>query len=187
MKKRILGLLSAVVVTGFSACTTFGNVGAALGLVEHAYEATIWVNGEPQTLGYGAAFSVYVSDGDVFVAGNVWDSDKEVIRATLWKNGIAQTLSYIDSRAFSVVVSDGDIYVAGWEDNMATLWVNGVSQRLSYNDSFANSVFVSGDDVFVAGNAGMRWGGYGDNSRATLWVNGTPRRLRTYPQIINSR
>jgi len=49
MKKTYMGLLSLVAVAGFSACTTFSNVGDMLGIVEHTYEATIWVNGEPQT------------------------------------------------------------------------------------------------------------------------------------------
>ncbi|MDR3287187.1 MAG: hypothetical protein LBT27_07075, partial [Prevotellaceae bacterium] len=85
------------------------------------------------------ATSVFVSDGNVYVAG--YKSDMATGRATpiLWTNGTAQTLpndtQYGSIQANSVFVFDGDVYVAGGY----SIWKNGEAQPLSGN---AQSVFV---------------------------------------------
>ena len=138
--------------------------------------ATLWKNGKAQSLTDGTlsayAYSVFVSDGDVYVAGD------DGVAATVWKNGVAQRLSdgTRTARAHSVFVSGNDVYAVGWHDwgqyGWATLWKNGVTQRLSDriidgNDGVsANSVFVSGNDVYVVGDDGFI---------ATLWKNGVAR------------
>jgi hypothetical protein len=123
------------------------------------------------------AQSVYVSGGDVYVAG-VFS-----YLPMLWKNGeivILDGLSKKGGKAFSVFVSDNDVYVAGFKNNeqdivVATLWKNGQAQRLSdgRRNAYAFSVFVSGRDVYVAGFEENTQG----NTVATLWKNGQAQRL----------
>jgi len=112
--------------------------------------ATLWKNGVAQTLSSAGsdAYSVFVSGGDVFIAGRIYSrGSDDGWRATLWKNGVAQTLSGDDSSANSVFVSGGDVYVAGASGisihSHPTLWKNGVAQSLGVGMLFsANSVFV---------------------------------------------
>jgi uncharacterized protein YjdB len=135
--------------------------------------ATLWKNGAAQTLSSATseASAVFVSGGDVYVAGHVgYFSDG---RATLWKNGAAQTLSSNYSQASAVFVSGNDVYVAGHAypsgSMRATLWKNGAEQTLSGNYSQADAVFVSDGDVYVAGYTGAMGSMY---DRPTLWKNG---------------
>jgi hypothetical protein len=142
----------------------------------------VWKNGALQyRIGpsgdYGWCFgnSVFVSGGDVYVAGTDRGNFPNN-HAVLWKNNEWRSLSSGSgwASANSVFVSDGKEYVAGYEENngvsVATLWVNGEAQRLSDSgwNSNAYSVCVSGGDVYVAGE---------DETHAVLWENGAPRRL----------
>jgi len=120
--------------------------------------AGLWKNGVAQHLTVGSnlteAYSVYVSDSNVYVAG------REQNKANLWKNGEAQSLTdgTFSACAHSVFVTGNDVFVAGWEQNeqknhTAKLWKNGVAQNLTdgtYNAK-AYSVYVSGGDMYVAG------------------------------------
>ncbi|MDR1841333.1 MAG: hypothetical protein LBQ86_05350 [Holophagales bacterium] len=136
--------------------------------------ATLWKNGVDQQLqlqlgdSHGIS-SVFVSDGNVYVAGKRWggwgDDDGNTCFVTLLENGVPQRLG--DEQANSVFVSGNDVYVVG----NVTLWKNGAAQRLS-DDGQAHSVYVSGNDVYVAGREGP-W----DSAVATVWKNGVPRRL----------
>lgn len=159
------------------------------------YVATLWINGEPQSLpadGSQDAFahSVAVSGNDVYVAG-YHDGNKQV--AILWKNGVPQSLTdgSENAEAYSVAVSGSDVYVAGYErysyldGNMlvaqdeARLWKNGQAldllpdyrQQLDLSHAYytyAHSVAVSGNDVYLAG-----YGDYIDGAYpAMLWKNG---------------
>ena len=116
------------------------------------------------------ASSVYVSGGDVYVAG--FELPLEPVScgtcvqirsgmaiAVLWKNGQLQYLTdgIHNAWANSVFVAGNDVYVAGFEGNNARLWKNGEVQNLESGTSdapfnTANSVFVSGKDVYAAGN-----------------------------------
>jgi len=140
------------------------------GTVENRFVAKLWKNGEAQNLTDGTrdayARSVFVSNGDVYVAG--WErsgqeyKDNDIIGterryvAKLWKNGVAQNLTdgTHDARAASVFVSGNDVYVAGSENSVnAILWKNGEAEILfsSFYGAVATSVFVAGDNVYVAG------------------------------------
>lgn len=125
--------------------------------------------------GSGTAYSVFVKDDDVYLAGYENTGGEDI--AVLWKNpgstvertelsdGIA------DAYALSVSVSSlGKVYVAGKQTGtttVATLWVDGDKTELSdlTKDSAANVVFVSGNDVFVGGNEG---------NVSTIWKNPGP-------------
>jgi len=176
--------------------------------------ATLWKNGETHYLGVAPkdlrvsycseAWSVFVSDADVYVAGT------EDGVATLWKNGIAQQISCGSfAEASSIFVSGGDVYVVGNsrkyaeytptligplsastvqyiksspgdECEVATLWKNGVAQRLTdgASDSYAMSVFVAGENVYVAGVYESHPNAQGNwVLEATLWKNGSPQTL----------
>ena len=140
--------------------------------------AVVWKNGAAQYLTDGArkaiARSVFLSDGDVYVAGWELNQQNNSI-AKLWKNGVMQNLAtgrMDNQQALSVYVSDGNVYVAGMEysdggeeaDGLcaARLWKNGILQELEYISEWewVSSVFVSGGDVYVTGTS--------------TWKNGEP-------------
>ena len=152
-------------------------------LKSHISIAKLWIllaveteNGVAQDLTDGTnhaeAHAVYVSDGDIYVAGNESNGSSSV--AMLWKNRTPQTLTNgtIHAKAHSVYVSDGDIYVAGYDrasplNDRARFWKNGTAENLSDLPSIAYSVYATGNDVYVAG--------FDYNSSSTvakLWKNG---------------
>lgn len=94
----------------------------------YATGSKTWKNGALLYANKGR--SIYVADGDVYVAGYEKNSQSNGI-AKLWKNGVAQNLTdgKNDAVAFSVFVSDGDVYVAGYE------WTNYYEiERDDYDD-----------------------------------------------------
>jgi len=117
--------------------------------------ARYWKNGKTVKLTdevrFSTANSIYVSNGDVYVVGNIDDT------AVCWKNGNETILNADPSKtkasANSVYVYSNDVYIAGCENGIAKYWKNGVSINLSDNTSrsSANSIFVSNGDVYVAG------------------------------------
>ena len=145
--------------------------------------AKLWKNGVAQNLSDGttvktSASSVYVSDGDVYVAGHEIIGNKRI--AVLWKNGVMQRLT--DGSAWevasSVFVSGNDVYVVtghppgGSSSNaVAALWKNGIHQNLSNRGDQPFSVFVSGNNVYVAGK--------GFWQSAMLWTNGVVQTLNS--------
>jgi hypothetical protein len=150
--------------------------------------ATLWKNGAPKRLSSGqSASSVFVSGGDVYVAGIYYDQDIALWTsgAMLWKNGFPQVLSLLESAAHSVHASGGVVCVAGSEQSggspRAMLWANGAAQRLSEFESEAYSVYVSDGDVYVAG-----YEKDGGGKRATIWKNGAPTRLTATDQLTHS-
>jgi hypothetical protein len=161
--------------------------------------ATLWKNGESRHLsdksdafGYNHAYSVYVSGGNIYVAGYRISSG-----AALWKNFDPQPLNNSQGKgcAEAVYVVGEDVYVVGYinakdinakEIEIATIWINGNPQNLSENDSSAHSVCVSNDgNVYVAGTEYLGSGTSGDiylgrllkREFATLWIDGVPKRL----------
>ena len=137
----------------------------------------IWKNGEAEIFAQGsvewAVNSLFVSEGDVYVAGS--KPTPSGSRAVLWKNGVEEILTSeaINSYANSVFVSDKDVYVAGYgyyllnnhHVSFAKLWKNGKVENLTSGTEFgkAYSVYVSNGDVYAAGE---------DNGKARLWKNG---------------
>lgn len=133
--------------------------------------AKLWINGRGQYLSCGArstfASSVFVSEGNVYVAGfEIPDPNSGIAISKLWINGQAQRLTdgRVNSWASSVFVSDQDVYVVGFEGFSARLWKNGRVQYLE-NGSDAVSVFIYNGDVYVAG---YDW----CSQRMKVWKNG---------------
>jgi hypothetical protein len=133
------------------------------------YVATYWKNGKAIYMTdknrYNFATSIYVSNGDVYVAG--YGSDKETNNETAkyWKNGneIQLTDGKGYSRANSIFVNGNDVYVAGeinpetadpdilklafsetGANKIAVYWKNGKLIALTdkKNDASATSIFV---------------------------------------------
>ncbi|MCL2416377.1 MAG: hypothetical protein FWD02_00375 [Bacteroidales bacterium] len=115
-------------------------------VVGHVREfATLWRSGV-ENLIYGtpstSATSVFVSNGDVYVAGGFMHGSSSIgFHPRFWKNSIVQDLPFNrinDGRTRSVFVVGNDVYVIGSEENAfvnARLWRNGVVQSPfnSYN------------------------------------------------------
>jgi uncharacterized membrane protein len=132
-------------------------VGLATGWSDN-WHATLWKDGAATHLSEGGgnagAYSVSVSDGDVYVAG--YESRGDTFTAALWKDGEALHLSEGDfgTEATSVFVSFDDVYVVGHfcefaKEGRYTTFVrkNGVARRLGgkHLSAYANSVFVRRD------------------------------------------
>jgi len=135
------------------------------------FVAKLWKNGNVINLsssqGLGShASSVFVSDGDVYVAGS------EGRDAIIWVNESAQKLTentyyYSHSNVNSFYLSGKDIYAVGnhhgRQSSSAQFWKNGVEQPLDANYLFY-SVYVSiGGDIYIAGKLVLN---------AVLWING---------------
>jgi len=134
------------------------------------------------------AISVFVQNGDVYIAGNQffgYDFQRPPSpKATLWKNGAIQFQSETTpSNADSVVVSDADVCVAGSQSidrhYKAALWLNGhvlYSEEMNSYDNISYreySLFLYGGDKYVAG------GIYDGSQRgiAVIWKNGIAHHL----------
>jgi hypothetical protein len=176
------------------------------------HDAVLWKNGEETVLDapFGCsswAPSVFVSGGDVYVAGyyeRYWISYPI---AVIWKNGVMTPLTdpsividddgyaqwFIWSKAFSVAVSNGNVYVAGFSYGpgapggttaiLATVWKNGeilyAVGDCGYHTPF--KLFVKGDDVYLAStdNDPRKPQDYGTwpGSVPTVWKNGVATHL----------
>jgi uncharacterized protein YjdB len=142
----------------------------------------LWKNSALQTLALtpnlysGEANSVFVSGGNVYVAGRevIYESGRTTYIPTLWRNGANLHISsggyYSLNSAHAVFVHENDVYVVGY-DGGATLWKNGQAQNLSGTNSNAYGIFVSNNNVYVVGNISYN---------PVIWVNGIS---RTLPKI----
>jgi hypothetical protein len=165
--------------------------------------AKYWKNGVPVDLtdgvNYGEAWSIVVSEGDVYVAG--WQYKTTQIDPThfytapvakYWKNGVPTELS--DPLAFgiahSIFLSGTAIYVAGntCQENeppgcdLVTYWKNGTPVVLpGQKPTAGSSIFVSGADVYVAGDYFTG----GGSAVADLWKDGTLTQLTTGSSAAN--
>ncbi|MDR2561751.1 MAG: Ig domain-containing protein [Holophagales bacterium] len=138
----------------------------------------LWKNGVQQSLGGdenkdGEAKSVFVSGGDVYVAGRSGN------KPTLWKNGTPQRLnvSNVDNAPIyieQVFVSGSDVYAIGDIDasqsSIGVLWKNNEPQY--FYEAYLSAIFVSGNDVYLVGN-GIQDGEY----YPAHWKNGLLQRL----------
>ncbi|HET6768189.1 MAG TPA: hypothetical protein VFH08_12340, partial [Chitinophagaceae bacterium] len=126
-----------------------------------ALSGQYWKNGNPVSLG-GAANSIFVSEGDVYVAGSQPDGEpyqtyngtRNRTVAKYWKNGtpVSLTDGIKNAYATSIAVSENDVYVAGYEEKtagtqnwVAKYWKNGNPVILGdvSKESGANSIFLA--------------------------------------------
>ena len=161
---------------------------------------TLWKNGVRQDLELdtqhrgGIAYDVFVSNGDVYVAGNEsrprpgWAGSLDY-DAVMWKNGKKHRLNpgglTGEPRANSVFVQGADVYFAGWASSLPVFWKNGELHRLErvmnigvsggtpiHGGGEVFSIAASGDKVYVAGTVDVEWHSWGNSTAAALWING---------------
>jgi hypothetical protein len=155
------------------------------------------------------AKSVFVSNGDVYVAGHDAGSGNGM-RPLLWKNGVPQRIDYWDRDtplnhgytegvATSVFVAGDDVYVAGQGNykrvngaltggQTVLVWKNGIMTEQAKGigaNAYAHSIFVSGNDVYIAGYE-YTWDDSGLGFWATIWKNGIPQALGDKGYYIDS-
>ena len=156
------------------------NHGGEIGFI-----AKVWKNGVATALTTksGAAFSVFVSGNDVYVAG--FEETTTGWTAKVWKNGVATTLSTEDEKAYAqcVFVSGSDVYVAGqsWNGSayVIKVWKNGMAEIITPDTQGAevSSIFVSDGNVYLAGSE------INDNQwKAKVWINGVGTFLSLVPR-----
>ena len=139
---------------------------------------TLWKNGVPSLLSDSdtpsGAVSVVVSNGNVYVAGDIayQSGTKRYGCAAYWKNGQLNQLSTVPSYANSIFVSGADVYVCGRDSNSNalwnTVWKNGTPTYLAVaGDMPATSVFVKDGAVYCTGavSAGL------SNIKIAWWKN----------------
>jgi len=140
-------------------------------------------------IGGAFAYSVFVSNSDVYAAGTGSCDYRSV--ATYWKNGVrtdlkSRTLHY---HAKSIYVSGSDVYLAGWigtsNKSIPCYWKNGVrvelSRPASSTSAEAYAIFVAGTDVFVAGTSNLEVDMNQAVSLPCYWKNG----VRTDLSVID--
>jgi hypothetical protein len=138
----------------------------------------LWKNGERTLMGEaGAATSVFIYDGDVYIAGSNWSV------ACYWKNGVRVDVNpYAYSIANSIFVTERDILVSGYEYeaahqelHSAFTWRNGIKTAVdsSFPFSEASAAVVMNDDVYVIGYYNDDYIEHPYDFRACYWKNGT--------------
>jgi hypothetical protein len=126
------------------------------------YTPCYWKNGERIDLSKplynydGLAFSIFVLDNDVYVAGYISDRDYDI--PCYWKNGVRIELQNPskNSCAFGIIVNNDDVYVAGFfeEDNavIPCYWKNGQKTNLSnINGGRALSISMCNGNIYISG------------------------------------
>jgi hypothetical protein len=187
-----------------------GGVGAFGG---NNRPAMLWKNGEEKVIPLnknntgswsdGSNFTVFVSDGDVYVTAQnplgFWKNGQVL---TINNFGIDKTLTLEDLKNPSIYASGKDWYLAGTYSSYSSqtgtrvrdrvqLWKNGVQQKLQLFENpetlaeiptKALQVFVVGSDVYVLGvRDGYDAGGRRHNAVLVLWKNGI---AQTLPYIL---
>jgi len=122
--------------------------------------------------------SVFVSDGDVYVAGYERIKRPNYVgqyyyRAVLWKNGKLQSIECEHGTGiiYSIYVSGNDVYALGLDANDKALWKNGV-KHIVYHDAtrLLSTLFVYDGDIYAGGTDGF-WINKEKQSYGTYGVN----------------
>jgi hypothetical protein len=156
---------TATVTAGQQPATTVDVAGTVGNRDTPDARATLWTGGVPQQLSSttSSAYSVYVSGGNVYVAGMGSDTSK----ALYWRNGIATELGPNRGMAIAICASGSTAYAAGSmltadapnATQPATLWTNGNAQfaNSDLRYGFFNGLFLtSGGALYGAGDVTNR-------------------------------
>jgi len=165
------GLSSAYSVT--AAGNDFYAAGSVLGDTSAYYDAVIWKNGvqmvqpNPTPNTQAGASKVYVSENDVYVAGESNGA------AVIWKNGVPGTVAGIGTIT-DVVFSGPDYYAIGNGPNASAVWKNGVYTSLinpfgSNLPSNISQLIATGNNVYAVGFAAKA-----THFQAVIWKNWVP-------------
>ncbi|GHV44615.1 hypothetical protein FACS1894180_6180 [Bacteroidia bacterium] len=145
--------------------------------------ALAWKNGEVSFISssmpsgpYEQANSIFVSDGDVYIAGVYQSYFRSKSVAKLWKNGVETVLtdSMHYASANSVFVDGNDVYAVGeiintlYSSERAIMWKN-QEVYMEISDARFYSVYVSNSDVYVTGRQNVN-----NAELSIVWKNGQP-------------
>jgi len=147
----------------------------------------LWKNGVRTNLDVeeGEATAVFVSGGNVYVAGFRGDANLEGGTPGYWVNGAWQEFmkNPNDGRSVTsaILVVAGDVYVSGYHipqggrKTIPCYWKNGVRTDLDMGDFWnvgnGKDIFISGGDLFVAGDVTFS-GCFAPCAVACYWKNG---------------
>ena len=136
------------------------------------------VDGARVDLEYGAAEAITVDNGNVYVAGQWFDSTGWNGEACYWINGVRYDLQGggdPNTEVTGIAFDNGDVYVSGVMSDGSTFgtnacyWKNGELFELTDAsvDAMANSIGINNGDVYVTG-----WKIQNHASIACYWKNG---------------
>lgn len=145
-------------------------------------KATYWKNGSPVDVTDGIhtgpawANAVYVSGGDVYVAGveAILNSQQgiQTLAPRLWKNGTSIPINAPTDNLYtnitSLLVNGNDVYIGGQYNNAGALWKNGVLQdsaKYAVAENVSSIFLFNNTDLYATG-ASSAWGNNG------YWING---------------
>ena len=175
--KFFVGL--AILLFSVFSCTKESPKGPDV-YVSDKTRARYWKNGQSVELTSdfsiaSTASTVFVSKGDIYVAGYQADNTSHVDVATYWKNGVPVSLLTPNQKsyAYSIWVLGSDVYLAGNEGTSNGFaiesWKNGIGTTLgSDQGGYGYSITVDGTNVYVAGNEHNS----SAKSVAKFWKNG---------------
>ena len=116
--------------------------------------------------------SLFISNNNVYIAGNKKHNENDYIYATLWINGKSQQLDARPSYALAVYVHNENIYVFGYVfvanvGRKFVLWENGNVRETPFEKDLDYDIYVFDNELYVLGvEIGYRY-------EAELWKVGT--------------
>ncbi len=127
----------------------------------------LWTDSVPEKLPVsagaegGTAYSIIVSDADLYIGGSIWLNAVDGHRPAYWKNGNLNMLDLADASEGairSIVISNGKLYAAGWAERLLikpAYWLNNnIHYLVDPDDGAFGMVFsldVYGAKVYAAG------------------------------------
>ena len=144
-----------------------------------------WLDGKwvdlavPSGSAWGIVESLVVSGNDLYLAGQLFDSDTPGYWLNGTWNGLPTPLGADFARLLTFALSGTDVYAAGYSVSTADVlpgyWLNGTWTGLPLPagsvSGIVESIVVSGSDVYAAGFASSQTTGY--SGTPGYWLNGS--------------